>query len=155
MRGIAAIVGSGDDNRVAPGIAEVLRGHVTDPALLAGFPCTGSRERYTRHLIHAGAGFSVLALVWLPGQQSSVHSHNAWCALGVQQGELVETSYRPPALRVRGRRRLRVGMTSHGAAGDTACHRIANVGTEAAISIHVYGIDFDRLGQSLNRVWAE
>ena len=30
----------------------------------------------------------------------------------------------------------------------------ANLGTETAISIHVYGARFDQLGHAVNRVWA-
>jgi predicted metal-dependent enzyme (double-stranded beta helix superfamily) len=49
---------------------------------------------------------------------------------------------------------LQVGDISHAPAEPGAIHRLANLGTETAISIHVYGARFDRLGHAVNRIWA-
>ena len=56
-------------------VARILERRVTEPGLLGSVHCTGSRDRYTRHLVYAGPGFSILALVWLPGQMSPIHGH--------------------------------------------------------------------------------
>jgi hypothetical protein len=46
-------------------------------------------------------------------------------------------------------------MVSHEGGDEEHYHRIANVGVETAVSIHVYGVDYDRLGHGLNRIWEE
>jgi predicted metal-dependent enzyme (double-stranded beta helix superfamily) len=144
-------------------IAEILEQAVIEPGFLRGLRFAGSRERYTRHLVYAGPGFTVLALVWLPGQMSPIHAHRSWCALAVRQGTLVETCFTrdaagdaaKPVLRLDTCRQLHPGMVSHEGGDEEHYHRIANVGVETAVSIHVYGVDYDRLGHGLNRIWEE
>src|SRR5262245_51656963 len=55
-----------------------------------------NHERYARHLLYGDpAGrFSILSLVWDHGQESPVHGHHTWCAVGVYDGVLTETLYR-------------------------------------------------------------
>jgi predicted metal-dependent enzyme (double-stranded beta helix superfamily) len=152
--------GASDLHRV---IGEILEQAVSEPGFLHGLRFAGSAERYTRHLVYAGPGFTVLALVWLPGQMSPIHAHRSWCALAVRQGALVETCFTrdaagpeaKPVLRLDACRQLHPGMVSHEAGDDDHYHRIANVGVETAVSIHVYGVDYDRLGHGLNRIWEE
>jgi hypothetical protein len=57
---------------------------------------------------------------------------------------------RPVGCRPRG-----IGETSHTAADARAIHRIANVGVADALSIHVYGASYDRLGADVNDVLAD
>ena len=56
---------------------------------------TANHQNYARHLLHADpAGrFSVLSIVWSPGQMSPVHGHHTWCAVGVFKGEIEETFF--------------------------------------------------------------
>jgi predicted metal-dependent enzyme (double-stranded beta helix superfamily) len=138
-------------------LADLLASAVAEPDLLHGRCCAPDPERYARHLLHGGPGFSVLAIVWQPGQMSPVHSHRTWCALGVHRGTLTETLFHPTAehgLHPVGCRQLHPGATSHSPATAAASHRVANLGTETAVSIHAYGAPFERLGQDVNRVWA-
>jgi predicted metal-dependent enzyme (double-stranded beta helix superfamily) len=145
------------------GVARILELRVTDPDLLDGVRCVGSRDRYTRHLVYAGPGFSILALVWLPGQMSPIHSHRSWCVLGIRQGMLVETGFTlggsagvgGPRLTVDRCQPLLPGMVSSADADEGHYHRVANLGVETAVSIHVYGVAFDRLGHGLNRIWED
>ena len=54
-----------------------------------------SRERYTRNLIYRDHWFEVLALCWLPGQRTPIHSHSGQLGwLTVVQGELCCCNYR-------------------------------------------------------------
>jgi len=48
----------------------------------------GSAERYTHHTLYVDPGgqFSILAIVWRPGQHTRIHDHVTWCAFGVLQG---------------------------------------------------------------------
>ncbi|HEY4251015.1 MAG TPA: cysteine dioxygenase family protein [Roseomonas sp.] len=141
-------------------IAAAMAPFARDPGLLAGIDLTPDAVRYRRVPLHEDAGgrFAVAALVWLPGQMSPVHAHEAWCAVAFHRGLLTESFFDictegggpvPRECRLR-----RAGETSHAAPDPCAIHRLANLGTGAAVSIHAYGLPFARFGCSLNRVYA-
>ena len=141
-------------------VAEVLSVHAADPLLLLGRDCPCRAETYIRHLLHEDAeeGWAVAALVWRPGQMSPVHAHNAWCAVGVHRGVLTETFYELPeegALPIPcGTALRRPGEITFGPARPDAIHRLANLGTETAISIHAYGLPYGRFCTDLNSILA-
>ena len=152
-----------NDTKIHDAVLWVLSNHVGYPDLLEGIACTGSAQQYTRELLHAGRGYSILAIVWRPGQMSPIHGHKAWCTLGVQQGELVETYLKAsPSLKnsqselhVTGCRQLVPGTVSGSDVDPDCYHRVANLGAVPAVSIHVYGTPFDRLSTDLNRIWPD
>jgi len=152
LAGIAAAISC---RRASPEklLAPVLARHVSAPDLLDNVACPPSKARYARHLLDGGDNHCVLAIVWMPGQMSPVHGHHTWCALGVHRGSLSETVFKPGdgGLRLLRSRQLREGALSCAPAGGSI-HRIANLGTDIAISIHVYGVPFDRLGHGVNDV---
>ncbi len=139
-------------------MAAALVPHLGDPALLAGIDCPCNPERYARHLLHNDpeAGYAAVVIAWAPGQMSPVHGHHTWCAFGVQRGWLTETFFRPEGelARPTGCVTRRPGDVGHAGADPAAIHRIANLGTEPAYSLHVYGVPFERFGQGVNAVWA-
>jgi predicted metal-dependent enzyme (double-stranded beta helix superfamily) len=137
-------------------VADALRPYLAMPDLLRDTHCPCSPDRYVRHLLHAGRDHTILALVWRPGQMSPVHSHLSWCALGVHRGCMTETQFTMGAQGPvpRGCAQHDVGDVSHAPADLDAIHRLANLGTETAVSIHIYGARFDRLGEEVNRIWA-
>lgn len=147
------------DHTRAEAVAEAIAEYVADPALLRGIDCPCRQDHYVRHLLaeDPAGGFAVVALVWRPGQMSPVHAHQTWCALGVHRGALTETFYTPAdPLPLPRQSLLRLpGDTSYGAARPDLIHRIANLGTCDAISIHCYGVAFDNFGSGVNRVFAE
>ena len=54
-----------------------------------------NRERYARNLVYRDDFFEVLALCWMPGQRTPIHSHNGQLGwVTVVQGELVCRNYR-------------------------------------------------------------
>jgi len=57
--------------------------------------CVASAHCYTRRVIYGDpAGrFTILSLVWGPGQFSPVHAHQTWCAYAVCDDALTETEY--------------------------------------------------------------
>ena len=140
-------------------VAGILGAHAADPLLLLGRDCPCRAEGYVRHLLHedAAQGWAVAALVWRPGQMSPIHAHKAWCAVGFHRGLLTETFYAPgedPDRPVQvGAVLRRPGDTSHGPARADAIHRLANLGTETAVSIHAYGLPYARFCSDLNRVF--
>jgi predicted metal-dependent enzyme (double-stranded beta helix superfamily) len=138
-------------------VAAAIGAFAARPDLLDGRDCPCCPDRYVRHLLHAddAAGHAVVALVWRPGQMSPVHAHKAWCALGVHEGVLTETYYEPgdPPM-PKATRLLAPGATSHGPADPWLIHRLANLSCRTAVSIHCYGVGYDRFGQDLNIVHA-
>ncbi|WP_237213646.1 cysteine dioxygenase family protein [Falsiroseomonas oryziterrae] len=156
LAGIAAAARAeeGRERKVAAAIAEA----VADPALLDGVECRCSAERYVRHLLHADAkgGYAVVALVWRPGQMSPVHAHRTWCAFGIHRGVLTETHYKPGDPPVPSAARLMApGASAHGPADPTLIHRLANLACQTAVSVHCYGVAFDRFGDGVNEVLAD
>jgi predicted metal-dependent enzyme (double-stranded beta helix superfamily) len=117
-----------------------------------------NHERYARHVLYGDpAGrFSILSLVWDHGQESPIHGHHTWCAVGVYDGELTETRYREG---FGGRAPVEVGAERRAAGSlsfdppQSAIHRIANRSGGIAISLHVYGVAADRISTGVNRLY--
>ncbi|MFG1998509.1 cysteine dioxygenase [Spirillospora sp. NPDC048911] len=141
---------------------QALRPFLGRPGLLTPEQCEGDPECYRQHVLHAepDGGFSVVALVWLPGQRTPIHDHVSWCVTGVHEGEETERRY---LLESDGRTsRLAAAEEVVNPAGAVAAfappgdiHRVWNGGTTKAISIHLYGADIARLGTSIRRTYAE
>ncbi len=140
-------------------IAAILREAVTQSDWLPPHRRTANHQNYARHMLHADAQgrFSILSIVWSPGQMSPVHGHHTWCAVGVIRGEIEETFYDAPVANGApvSRRALTrgAGSITASAAGD-GIHRIANRGSEVAISIHIYGVGADKVSSGINRVYS-
>ncbi|MEW2524429.1 cysteine dioxygenase family protein [Streptomyces sp. NPDC047071] len=144
-------------------VGERLAPHLGAADLLTAEQCEGDPDRYRQHLLHAEAdgSFSVVALVWMPGQRTSVHDHVSWCVTGVHEGEEHERRYRlVPATGPGTSARLIatedvVNPTGAvcGFAPPGDIHRVWNAGAGRAISLHVYGADISRLGTSVRRVY--
>ncbi len=127
-------------------------------------PChrAADETRYRRHLVYVepAGRYSVLALVWLPGQASPVHSHTGWCVVGVVEGALDECLYRRPSPAEASsvveisRRRFHPTDVTFMPVDPDAIHRIANGSNDTAISLHVYGRDLRRDANCINRVIA-
>jgi 3-mercaptopropionate dioxygenase len=135
-----------------------LRRHLPGPSVLTAAEREGSPDGYVCHTLHAepDGSFSVCALVWRPGQQTPVHDHVAWCVVGVLQGAEHEELF---ALRDGGSALEPVAVRVN-APGDVSgfappgdIHRVTNNGDDIAISLHVYGADIARLGNSVRRTY--
>jgi 3-mercaptopropionate dioxygenase len=158
VRAIRAEVRRGLDwQQTADRVAGVLRADLPDPAtLLRAELRHGNPACYQSHLLYAepGGSFSVSAMVWLPRQQTSIHDHVAWCVTGVLQGREYEEVF---AL-ADGGRALGIVAQNVNPAGAVSgfappgdIHRVHNTGDDVAISMHVYGADISRLGNSIRR----
>ena len=137
-------------------VAQALLPYLGCPDLLDDASTRCCPDRYVRHLIHRGADYTVLSLVWTSGQMSPVHAHRAWCAFGLHQGTLVESFFGPDMTGAasQGCLQHRVGDTGHSEPGQDGAHRLANLCIHKAVSIHVYGARYDRLGDGVNQIWA-
>jgi len=149
-----------DWQRTADCVAGMLRGNLPHPAeiLTAGLR-RGDPACYRSHLLYAepDGSFSIVAMVWLPGQQTAIHDHVAWCVTGVLQGREHEEIFAPAgdgsALRVIARNVNSAGEVC-GFAPPGDIHRVQNTGDSVAISMHVYGADISRLGTSIRREYS-
>ncbi|MFQ6047017.1 MAG: cysteine dioxygenase [Gemmatimonadales bacterium] len=105
-------------------------------------------ERYARRLLHRcpDGTYSVLVMVWAPGQGTPVHDHaGKWCVECVHTGEIEITTFDPTSdvsLDV-----VRFSETGREVArrGDVGIlvppneyHRIKNAANDTAVTMHVY-----------------
>ena len=148
---------------LAPGamaneVKAALRDATAGPGWLPTERRRADHQRYARHLLYGDpAGrFSILSLVWDHGQESPIHGHHTWCAVGVYDGVLTETRFCEDAA---GRAPVEIGSERR-AAGSlsfdpplASIHRIANWSGAIAISLHVYGAAADRISSGVNRIY--
>jgi len=134
-------------------VAEQLRRHLPTPDVLTAMQRLGSPDDYVGHALHVepDGSFSIVALVWRPGQITRIHDHITWCVLGVIQGVEHEELFNSH-LSLIGESDNHVGDVS-GFAPPGDIHRVHNSGDETAISIHIYGTDVTRVGSSARRYY--
>jgi predicted metal-dependent enzyme (double-stranded beta helix superfamily) len=149
----AAVVTHADWSDTAELVAEQLRLHLPTPDVLTAEQRLGSPDGYRSHTLYVepDGSFSIIALVWRPGQLTRIHDHMTWCTFGVIQGveheELFDADLNPI-----GRSDNHVGDVS-GFAPPGDIHRVHNTGDTTAISIHIYGTDVTRVGSSIRRYY--
>jgi 3-mercaptopropionate dioxygenase len=135
-------------------VAGLLRAQSPTVDMLTPAERRGDTGDFARHVLHAEAAFSVVAVVWQPGQLTPIHDHIAWCAFAVLQGVEYETLYRDHGgyLTEIGRVANGVGDVS-GFAPPGDIHRVHNTGDTTAISLHVYGADLGESPSSVRRTY--
>ena len=87
---VRAIVSLRADWRETAGlVARKLSQHLPAADVLSPEQRLGDRDGYSSHLLYSepGGAFSIVALVWCPGQVTPVHDHVTWCVFGVIEGE--------------------------------------------------------------------
>jgi 3-mercaptopropionate dioxygenase len=146
-----------DWQQTAECVARALRANLPEPAaILPARLRRGDPACYQSHLLYVepDGSFSIAAVVWLPGQETVIHDHVAWCVTGVLQGceceEVFALTDEGRALELAARNANRTGAV-YGFAPPGDIHRVRNTGEGVAISVHVYGADLSRLGNSIRR----
>jgi predicted metal-dependent enzyme (double-stranded beta helix superfamily) len=158
---VRGVVGRHDGwQDTADAVARELERHLPSPDVLTAEQRQGDPDRYRAHVLHTepDGSFSVLALVWRPGQTTPIHDHVTWCVFGVVQGIEHEELF---TLDPSGEYLLEAGSSTN-ATGEVAgfappgdIHRVRNAGSSTAISIHVYGTDVSKLGSSVRREYTQ
>jgi 3-mercaptopropionate dioxygenase len=127
--------------------------HLPGPDLLTAQQRLGDPGRHLTHTLHIepGGSFSIVALVWRPGQATRIHDHITWCAFavihGIEHEEVFDTR-----LNVIAEHDNHPGdVTGFAPPGDI--HRVRNAGADTAISLHIYGTDVSRTGSSVHRYY--
>lgn len=133
------------------------------PKVLPAWCRDSDSERYRQHVlyVHQRGLYSLVALVWRPGQATPIHDHRCWCVVGVLEGSEEETRYHFAS---DGDERWLVPVgSSFSPVGSVGVlippaeniHRVSNGGDTLAVSLHVYGADIGACGSSINRVFEE
>jgi predicted metal-dependent enzyme (double-stranded beta helix superfamily) len=163
-RSLDALVATNrDPHAIAVRVGMLLRSALADAALLEQRHREPAPDRYRQHLVHVHpeGRYSIVALVWKPGQATPIHDHRCWCVVGVWRGRERETTY---DLHLDGDSRYllqrnvvetRAGDVSVLVPPEEDIHRVENGGSELAISLHVYGADISVLGSSINEQFAD
>ena len=142
-------------------VGEALKPVLAVKDLLA--PClrTPDEDWYCKHILYAcpEKHFTLLALVWLPGQGTVIHGHTAWGAVGVYEG--------CPNVAVYDCREIEDGRHEATEIKDIRCkpgdvalvrpglkdvHRIYNATDETMITLHAYGLDLVEDPDAINLV---
>ncbi|WP_378740331.1 cysteine dioxygenase [Nocardia brasiliensis] len=139
-------------------VADRLEGFLAQPDLLPDEYREGDPDRYRQHLVHteSDGSFSVVALVWQPGQATPIHDHVAWCVAGVYEGAETERRYElrgagPDARLVVAADAINHAGTACGFAPPGDIHLVRNTGATPVLSIHIYGAHIGKLGTSVRR----
>jgi 3-mercaptopropionate dioxygenase len=132
-------------------VASELERHLPSPSVLSAEQRAGDPETFRSHVLHSepDGSFSIVALVWRPGQMTRIHDHVTRGAFAVIQGVEHEELF---TLDEAGACLVEVASTVN-ATGDVSgfappgdIHRVRNAGNRTAISIHIYGTDVSLLG---------
>ena len=139
-------------------VARELERHLPSADVLAAQQRVGDAGGHRSYQLHIepDGTFSVVALVWRPGQVTEIHDHVTWCVFGVVQGveheELFVLDDERGCLVEAGSKTNEAGDVS-GFAPPGDIHRVRNAGDDTAISIHIYGTDVSRIGSSVRRYY--
>jgi len=151
-----AVRSGGSWQQTTDRVVAALRDRLPGPGLLPAEKLAGDPSGYQAHLVHAepDGSFSIVVMVWRPGQQTTIHDHLTWCCTAVLSGTEYEELYalRGDHLEVVGRNANPDGTVS-GFAPPGDIHRVTNIGDTVAVSLHVYGTDISRVGSSVRRVY--
>lgn len=152
-----------DPHRITGGVQRHLATLLQTPDFLSPEQREPDPEHYRIHLLAIAPSrrFSVVALVWLPGQVTPIHDHICWCCVGVLQGLEHEQRYSlhragPDDAGAQWLVPLDVDVLTPGhtcalVPPDENIHQVHNAGSDLAISIHVYGDDLAVWGSSINQ----
>ncbi len=108
------------------------------------------KDRFAMNLVYMpeDEALSIIAAVWLPGQTTPIHDHLTWALVGVYEGEEREALFRrtddgsDPKFAKLEKVNERVNKKGHvSVLGSKGIHRVDNLASEPARSIHVYGRD--------------
>ena len=134
------------DAEVPQRVAEEVEKLVAQGNWLPEDCCEPGDECYRRHVLYGDpAGrFTVMAVVWRPGQGTPLHGHTAWGAVGVYRGNPSVATYRyveGEAPVATGEYHCKPGDVCHVTPGTAEPHRVFNASDDLAITIHTYGRD--------------
>lgn len=154
------ILSRGTDGKSMEALEKAVAAAMHAPDLLTPAQKECAAACYRRHVVHVDktVPFTILSLVWRPGQKTPVHGHRAWCAVGIAQGGIdVETFHcrEDGTLEKKETIPCRVGATCIETPGDGDIHRLSNGSHGLAVSLHIYGLDLTEDPAQINVIFDE
>jgi predicted metal-dependent enzyme (double-stranded beta helix superfamily) len=145
-----------DEKTVSERLPQILRRYLGRTDILTPEQMEACSSHYKQRILHVSRDrtFSIVALVWLPGQATPVQNHIAWCVTGVHLGCEEERRYWCCEVAAE-QRPVQVGrsinvqgsITSLLPPGDI--HQVVNSGSARLVSLHIYDADIAQLGSSI------
>ncbi len=159
-----AVAATDDTAARAAAASSLLRDLLAHPGAIGPEHRVPAADSYQQHVVHVHPDgcYSLVALVWQPGQITPIHDHRCWCVVGVLEGE--ENEERFHLVQRDGERALvRTGLARQAAGAvctlvppQENIHRVSSAApTGVTVSLHVYGDDIAVRGSSINEVFAE
>lgn len=153
------VEGESDPHVIAEGTGQALGRLLGFPEFLEDrfrVPDENGYRQYVVH-VHPQGLYSIVSLVWLPGQSTPIHDHRCWCVVGVLEGREQESRY--TLHHQDGVEWLVEGKGTYFTPGDVCVlvppdediHRVGNADQSATISMHIYGANIAEVGTSINR----
>ena len=145
-----------DEHEITARVAELMAALLSDGYRLPPELTRPSTERPVTYPLHIAPddAWSMASVVWDPGQQTNVHSHETWGVVGIYAGIELETRYlKPPAagpsapLTPAGETRWTPGQVNICCTTDDDVHSVTALGSEPTIGIHVYGGNISRISR--------
>lgn len=145
-----AIAGQTDDQVLTERVEQALKSLIRERAVdLPEAFCRTSESSYARRLVHKSPelGYTVLAMVWGPGQGTLLHDHcGMWCVEAVYDGAIDVCQYelmerQDDRFRFEQREQIQAGVGSAGSLiPPYEYHTLTNASQDQpAITVHVYG----------------
>jgi predicted metal-dependent enzyme (double-stranded beta helix superfamily) len=156
-----AVAASENPSVLAARASDALADLLAHPESICAEHRVSSDDSYRQHVVHVHpeGRYSLVALVWRPGQATPIHDHRCWCVVGVLEGEEEERRYRlvehdgEHVLVLTGTGRHGQGAISSLVPPDENIHQVSNSSGDLTLSLHVYGADIARCGSSINHVF--
>ncbi len=157
------VASTSDPAAIAAGVEERLPPLLAETAFLEDRFRRPSEDGYQQYVVHVHPEglYSIVSLVWQPGQSTPVHDHRCWCVVGVLEGREQESRYSLHAKDDEEWLVERSGVYYH--PGEVCSlvppqediHRVGNASEDGAptISMHIYGADISEVGTSINRTF--
>ena len=159
-----AVAAAGDTTARAAAAASLLPDLLAHPEAIGPEHRVPSDHGYQQHVVHVHPDgcYSLVALIWRPGQATPIHDHRCWCVVGVLEGEEDEERFHlveqdgSQALVLTGNTRQAAGSVCTLVPPQENIHRVSSAApTGVTVSLHVYGDDIAKCGSSINHVFDE
>jgi 3-mercaptopropionate dioxygenase len=140
--------------RTVEGVEAALAPFLGQSDLLTSEQQVGDPAGYRSRVLHVpdDGAWSLMAMVWLPGQTTPIHDHVTWCVVGVHAGEELESRYRLlDDHLVEDQVVVNPLGSVAGLLPPGDIHRVTNTGAGTTVSLHVYGVDVRKRGTSIRR----
>ncbi|MAS81886.1 MAG: hypothetical protein CMF45_04290 [Legionellales bacterium] len=161
LKTVSALISTFPLSEVPSLIADYLPALMACPDLLTPEQRSLNGREYQKHEIFLcpNDAFSVLSVVWPAGIYSPIHDHKTWCTFGVIEGEIREIIYEEDksascnAVAVSSVEHC-AASTAHLTTNKSNIHCMHNPGSDPAVTIHVYGGNFKKIGANVNKIYA-